>query len=439
MIMMKIYLVSLGCAKNRVDSEMILGLLEKNNFELVDNPQDANILLLNTCAFIESARKEAIDNILELATYKEGKRKLIVCGCLPQRYYEELAPVLPEVDRFIKIDEYGDIASILSNVIKSDIKGQISPLTKHLSTPNYMRYIKISEGCLNRCAFCAIPLIRGKLRSRTIESIVEEIKQAISEGAYEINLISQDTTRYGFDLYKKNAIVDLLKELVAIPGEFRIRLLYLYPDIVSDELIAFIKNNDKVMPYFDIPIQHSEDRILDLMKRRGHRDYLISLFAKIRKEIPEAIIRTTLIVGFPYETTTDINNLCEFIKEVEFNRLGAFTFSCEEGTLAETYPQDIPEDEKNRRYEKVMQLQEQISYSLMQKSLNEIVECFIIGYDEEQYMYVARNYAFAPDDIDGVIYVAAKREHSLGERLKVRLLDCDAYTYTAEEVLEDEN
>ncbi len=433
--MKKIYLVSLGCAKNRVDSEMILGLLEKNKYELVDNPEEADILLLNTCAFIESARKEAIENILDLSSYKDSNKKLIVCGCLPQRYYEELGPVLPEVDRFIKIDEYGDIAKIFSNVLKSDINGQISPLNKHISTPNYMRYVKISEGCLNRCAFCAIPLIRGRLKSRTIESIYDEVLDSVKNGAYEINLISQDTTRYGFDLYKKNVLVDLLKKLVSIPFDFKIRLLYLYPDIVTDELIEFIKENDKVMPYFDIPIQHSEDKLLELMKRRGNREYMINLFSKIRKEIPNAVIRTTLILGFPYETEEDVNNLCDFIKQVKFDRLGAFTFSCEEGTLAETYPQIISEDEKNRRYEKVMEVQENISLSLMKNNLGKEVECFIVGYDEEQFMYVARNYAFAPDDIDGVIYVAAKQEHNLGDRITVKLLDCDSYTYTAEEVM----
>ncbi len=431
---MKIYFISLGCAKNKVDSEMIIGLLEKNKNLLVEDPREADILMVNTCAFIESARKEAIDTILDLASYKTENKKLIVVGCLSQRYYDEITKLIPEVDRFIRIDEYGDITTILNGVLNSNFKGHISPLDKHVGTPNYMRYIKIAEGCLNRCAFCAIPLIRGRLNSRTIESITDEVRIAVSEGAYEINLISQDTTKYGYDLYHKNAIVDLLKSVCSIEGDFRVRLLYLYPDIVTDELIDFIKNNHKVMPYFDIPIQHSEDKLLDLMKRRGNREYLINLCHKIRKEIPNAILRTTLIVGFPYETREDVNNLLDFMSEIKFDRLGAFTFSSEEGTLAATYPEEISEDEKQRRYELVMQRQEEISEGLMATAMGKEIDCFITGYDENEFMYTARNYAFAPDDVDGMIYVAAKDEHELGDRIKARIVDYDAYSFTAEEV-----
>lgn len=432
---MNVYLISLGCAKNRVDSEMIVGYMRQNGFVLVDEPQEAELLMVNTCAFIESARKEAIDTILDLACYKTKGKKLVVCGCLPQRY-DELEKLLPEVDRFVRISEYGNIVAIVESLFNQDyeIKGEFSPLNKFISTPNYMRYVKISEGCLNRCAFCAIPLIRGKLKSRTIESIYDEVSKAVSEGAYEINLISQDTTRYGFDLYKKNALIDLLTRLVQISGDFKIRLLYLYPDIVTDDLIKFIKENDKVMPYFDIPIQHSEDNILNLMKRRGSKEYMLDLFKKIRTEIPHAVLRTTLIVGFPYETKEDVDNLCQFIKEVKFDRLGAFTFSPEEGTLALTYPQEITEAEKTRRYEKVMATQAEVALELMEKKLNQVEEVFIVGYDEESYMYLARNYAFAPDDIDGVIYVACKNEHQLGDRIMVKYLDCDAYSLTGEEV-----
>ena len=261
---MNLYMVSLGCAKNQVDSEMILGLLRKK-MNIVSKPELADLIIVNTCAFIESSRKEAIDTILMLADYKKNNAKLVVCGCLSQRYKNEIEKLLPEVDRFIAIDEYKDIANIINNVINSDfnISDKISPLNRLDTSPSYMTYIKISEGCLNRCAFCAIPLIRGNLRSRTIEDIKAEVSQKVNEGVYEINLISQDTTKYGYDLYRELKIVDLLKELVSIPGDFKIRLLYLYPDIVTDELINFIKENDKVMNYFDIPIQHSEDLILE--------------------------------------------------------------------------------------------------------------------------------------------------------------------------------
>ena len=434
---MKLYTVSLGCAKNQVDTEMILGVL-KDDSTLVDDPSLADLILINTCAFIETARKEAIDTILSLADYKKEGAKLIVCGCLAQRYKDEISKLLPEVDRFISIDEYSNIGNIISNTLLSSYKlnNEYSPLNRVYSTPNYMRYIKISEGCLNHCAFCAIPLIRGRLRSRSIESIVEEVKMAVEDGVYEINLISQDTTKYGFDLYdNKLMIVPLLEEIVKIPGDFKVRLLYLYPDIVTDELINFIKDNPKIMPYFDIPIQHSEDNLLKKMYRRGNREYLINLMKKIKNLIPHAIIRTTLIIGFPYETNEDIDNLLVFMDEVKFDRLGAFTFSLEEGTKACEYPQDITEGEKQKRYERVMQKQQEIALANNQKMIGKTInDAFIIGYDEESFMYLARNYAYAPDDIDGVIYVAAKYELKLGERVNVKILDCDSYSLTGEQV-----
>lgn len=432
---MKLYMVSLGCAKNQVDSEMILGVC-KRKMELVATPAEADVMIVNTCAFIEPARKEAIDTILELSDYKTNGKSLIVCGCLPQRYKEEIAKLLPEVDRFISIDEYQNIGSIINSVIDSNYKleDDFSFTNRIYSTPSYMRYVKISEGCLNHCAFCAIPLIRGRLKSRTIESIVEEVKMHVLDGVYEINLISQDTTKYGFDLYKELKIVDLLKELVKIEGDFKIRLLYLYPDIVTDELIDFIKNNDKVMPYFDIPIQHSEDLVLKKMYRRGNKEYLLNLFRKIKSEIPHATIRTTLIVGFPYETENDVDNLIDFIKEVRFDRLGAFTFSLEEGTKAVEYPDIITESEKQARYERVMEAQAKINLENNQKLLGTVIKnAFIIDYDEESFMYVARGDAYAPDEIDGCIYVAAAYELKIGDRVNVKILDCDEYTLTGQQ------
>ena len=433
---MNLYMVSLGCAKNQVDSEMILGLLKKK-MNIVESVEDADLIVVNTCAFIEPARKEAIDTILNLSDYKKDGAKMVVCGCLAQRYKDEIVKLLPEVDRFITIDEYKNIANIINDVMKSNFKStdNISPLDRVYTTPSYMTYVKISEGCLNRCAFCAIPLIRGNLVSRTIEDIVEEVKLHVSEGVYEINLISQDTTKYGYDIYKELKIVDLLKELVKIDGDFKIRLLYLYPDIVTDELIDFIKDNPKVMPYFDIPIQHSEDKILKAMKRRGNREYLLNLFNKIKTLIPNAILRTTFIVGFPYEEEEDIDSLIDFVKQVEFDRLGAFTFSLEEGTKACEYPNVISEDTKQLRYEKLMNTQMEISLNKNKSLIGKVLDdVFIIGYDEESYMYVARSYAYAPDEIDGCIYIAAKNELKLGQRVKVKVLDCDEYTLTGEEI-----
>ncbi len=428
---MKLYMVSLGCAKNKVDSEMILGAL-RDKSELVASPDEADLIIVNTCAFIEPARKEAIDTILELSDYDA---KLVVCGCLPQRYKDEIIKLLPEVDRFITIDEYGDIAKIVGDVVNSSFKinNEFSPLNRINTEPSYMRYVKISEGCLNRCAFCAIPLIRGKLHSRTIENIVEEVKEIVKEGVYEINLISQDTTKYGYDLYKKLALVDLLKELVKIEGDFKIRILYLYPEVVTDELIEFIKNEPKMMHYFDIPMQHSETKILKKMYRRSDKELLTNLFHKIRENVPDAILRTTIIVGFPYEEEEDMDNLIEFIKDIKFDRLGAFTFSLEEGTKACEYPNVITEETKQARYERLMKTQSEIALKNNEKYMNQILnDCFIIDYDESSYMYVARSYAYAPDEIDGCIYIASKRELQLGERVNVKILDFDEYTLTGE-------
>lgn len=431
-------MISLGCSKNKVDSEMILGALGKG-VELIDDPNDADLILINTCAFIESARKEAIDTILEYSDYKKKDDKMVVCGCLSQRYKDELVKLLPEVDRFITIDEYKDVKKIISDVMNSRFvfDGEFDSLSRINTEPNYMRYIKISDGCLNRCAFCAIPLIRGKLKSREIDDIVAEVKKAVSEGAYEINLISQDTTKYGYDLTKRLMLVELLRELVKIEGNFKIRLLYLYPEVVTDELIDFIKDNDKMMHYFDIPIQHSEDKILKAMYRRSNKELIVNLFHKIRSLIPDAIIRTTMIVGFPFEEEEDVDNLIEFIKNIKFDRLGAFTFSLEEGTKACEYPNVISNDTKNRRYERLMAEQAKIALELNTKRLNTIIDgCFITGYDEESFMYTARSDEYAPDDIDGCIYVASIKELELGERISVKILDCDEYSLTGEAVFE---
>lgn len=432
---MKLYMVSLGCAKNQVDSEMILGVCKKD-MEIVATPDEADVMIVNTCAFIEPARAEAIETILDLSDYKKDGKKLIVCGCLPQRYKEEIVKLLPEVDRFVRIDEYKNLPSIINSVVNSSFELNDYDFNNRIySTPDYMRYVKISEGCMNHCAFCAIPLIRGRLKSRTIESIKNEVLMHVKDGVYEINLISQDTTKYGFDIYNKLMIVELLKELVSIEGDFKIRLLYLYPDIVTDELIEFIKNNPKIMPYFDIPIQHSEDKLLKKMYRRGNREYLLELFSKIKAQIPHAILRTTLIVGFPYEEEEDIDSLIEFINEVKFDRLGAFTFSLEEGTKAVEYPNDIPEDVKQRRYERVMEAQQKIISAKNKALIGSVIDdAFIIGYDEESFMYVARSYAYAPDEIDGCIFVAARYELQLGQRVKVKILDCDEYSLTGEQV-----
>jgi ribosomal protein S12 methylthiotransferase len=395
--------------------------------------------MVNTCAFIESAREEAINTILDLAQYKKENSKLIVLGCLSQRYKDELIKELPEVDLFVKISDYNNIAKILNDLLKTNFKDYdtLSFLNRPHKNPNYMTYVRISDGCQNRCGFCAIPLIRGTLKSRTIESIHDEVVEAVENGAYEINLISQDTTKYGYDLYKKLAITDLLEDLCNIEGNFKIRLLYLYPDIVTDELINFIKTHDKVMPYFDIPLQHSEDHILKSMYRRGMRDYLVNLIKKIKEEIPHAIFRTTMIVGYPGETEDDVDNLIKFMEETRFDRLGVFTYSAEEGTYGATLKDQVPEEIKNERYNRVMDAQFYISLDLNRQKIGQVFDVLVEGYDPESYFYRGRSYGFAPDDIDGAIYFAAHSELNPGDVIKVKILDADSYSLTGETYEED--
>ncbi len=437
---MKVFLQTLGCEKNRVDSEMILGVCKNLGINPTDNPQDADLLIVNTCAFIESARVEAINTILDIIDYKTGNKKLIVVGCLAQRYKEELIKELPEVDRFITIKDYINLSNVICEVL--DINSNTNVCMNFLdrvyddNTP-YQRYVRISDGCLNRCAFCAIPLIRGRLKSRPMDDIIEEVKMHVSAGVKELCIVSQDTTNYGFDLEHRLMLTDLLKKICAVEGNFKVRLFYLYPEIVTDELIDFIKNEPKMMPYFDIPIQHSEDKILKLMYRRSNKQMIIDLLHKIRKEIPNAILRTTIMVGFPYETEEDIHNLCEFIKDVKFDRLGCFTFSPEEGTAAYKMPQEISEEEKMRRYNFVMDTQYDISLSQNKSHIGEIQDVIIEGYDEENLMYFGRSYAFAPDDIDGRVYVACHDEKNIGDIVRAKVLDCDAYSLTCEEYEEN--
>lgn len=432
---MRVYTISLGCAKNRVDSERILGLLNKNNILLTNNIKEADICLINTCAFINQAKQEAIDTILDVSKNKNKDSKLIVVGCLSQRYFDEVSRLLPEVDRFIKIDDYDKIGDIISELFDRKIKldNSLSFLDKLPTTAKYMQYIKISEGCLNRCSFCAIPHIRGNLVSRTIENIKEEVLLALKNGVYEINLISQDTTRYGYDLYKENKLSDLLEELILLPYDFKIRLLYLYPDLVDDRLIDIISKSDKIYKYFDIPIQHSESNLLKLMNRRGNKEDLINLFNKIREKVANPILRTTIIVGFPNESDEDFSNLISFIKDVKFDHLGCFTFSKEENTKSFNMKGQIPKSIKNKRYDILMKEQQQISLNKKKEYIGKIISCFIVDYIQSEYYYLARNEMFGPDDIDGYIVVYPKYEHNIGDRITVEILDCEEYALIAKE------
>ena len=322
--MKKVALISLGCAKNLVDSENILGLLLKNHYQIVSNKDEADILIINTCGFIEASKRESIDVILDNINQKQ---KVVVTGCLVNRYIDELKKEIPEVDLWIPIRDYPRF-NVLLKTLDNDITNYegLNDDYRLVSTGTYSAYLKIGEGCSNCCSYCAIPLIRGPYVSRPFESVINEAKKLAKDGYKELIVLEQDTTRYGLDLKEKKTIVDLLKELIAIDGLEYVRLLYLYPDEITDELIDLIANEEKLTPYFDIPIQHSEDKILKAMNRRGDKNYLINLFNKIRNKIPHAIIRTTIMVGFPGETNKEFNNLMKFIEQIKFDHLGAFKY-----------------------------------------------------------------------------------------------------------------
>ena len=430
--MKKVALISLGCAKNLVDSENILGLLLKNNYQIVSNKKEADILIINTCGFIEASKKESIDVILDNINHKQ---KVVVTGCLVNRYVEELKKEIPEVDLWIPIRDYPRFNVFLKTLDKdiTNYEG-LNDDYRLVSTGSYSAYLKIGEGCSNCCSYCAIPLIRGPYVSRPFNSVISEAKKLASEGYKELIVLEQDTTRYGLDLKEKKTIVDLLKELVAIPGLEYVRLLYLYPDEITDELIDLIAKEEKLTPYFDIPIQHSEDTILKAMNRRGNKAFLKNLFNKIRTKIPHAILRTTVMVGFPGETEKDFNNLMKFIEEIKFDHLGAFKYSKEEGTTSYNYPHQVREKTKQRRLDALMELQQKISYEQNKKHIDEVMTGLVVG--QENGYYLLRSYFNAPDDVDGKILFSSSKKLNEGDKVKVLIKE--SYVYDLYGELKDE-
>ena len=423
--MKKVGIVSLGCMKNRVDSENILGLFDRNGYEITNDPKDSDIIVINTCGFIESSKKESIENILEMIQY--GK-KVVVTGCLAQRYLEDLRKEIPEVDLYIPIKDYSHFNEKLS-VIDKDIDPSLGVDDEYriVSTGPYSAYLKIGEGCDNRCSYCAIPLIRGGFVSRPYDEIIKEAKELAENGIKEIIVLEQDTTKYGIDFKdKKVNIVDLLKGLLEIKGLEYIRLLYLYPDEISDELIELIGKEKRLTPYFDIPIQHRD------MYRRGDKEFLLNLFKKIREKVPNAVLRTTVMVGFPGEKEEDVENLIQFMKDVRFDHLGAFTYSQEEDTPAALFNNQIEEDEKKKRLSKVMRAQQAISYKQNKKHIGEVMEGLVIGRNEDGYLL--RSYWNAPDDIDGKITFSYNGELQNGDIVKVKITDAFIYDLIGEKV-----
>ena len=429
--MKKIALISLGCEKNLVDSENILGLLLKNHYQIVNDKSDADILIINTCGFIESSKKESIDTILDNINKKQ---KIVVTGCLVNRYLDELKKEIPEVDLWIPIREYKRFNALLASLDHelTNYEG-LNDDYRLVSTGSYSAYLKIGDGCSNCCTYCAIPLIRGPYVSRPFESVINEAKKLANDGYKELIVLEQDTTRYGLDLKEKKTIVDLLKELLKIKGLEYIRLLYLYPDEISDELIELIAKEERLTPYFDIPIQHSEDNILKAMNRRGDKEYLRNLFIKIRKRIPHAILRTTIMVGFPGETKKDFENLLDFIKEIKFDHLGAFKYSKEEGTKSYNFPHQVRESTKQKRLETLMELQQGISYELNKNHIGEVMTGLVVG--KENDYYLLRSYYNAPDDIDGKILFQSNKPLKEGEKVKVLIKE--SYVYDLYGVIEE--
>lgn len=427
--MKKVGIISLGCAKNLVDSENILGLLADDGYTIVNNIEDSDIVFINTCGFIDKSKKESIETIFEVL---DSGKQVVVTGCLAQRYEKELKEEIPEVS-FIPIRNYDEFNKLLSNIDKDLHRYDgIHDKYRIVSTGNYSAYLKIGEGCDNCCTYCAIPLIRGHFVSRPYLDIINEANELAKQGYKELIVLEQDTTKYGIDLKDGNNIVTLLKGLLEIKELDYIRLLYLYPDEISDELIDLIAKEDRLTPYFDIPIQHSEDHILKDMNRRGNKEFLRNLFTKIRNKVPHAILRTTLLVGFPGETEEDIDNLISFMEEVKFDHVGAFTYSREEGTRSYDFPSQIDENDKKRRLQRVMSAQQKISYQQNKKHIGEIMTGLVVGKENENYLL--RSYWNAPDDVDGKIYFKSDIPLTLGDKVQVKINEVFVYDLMGEKI-----
>lgn len=424
----KVGLISLGCEKNLVDSEMILGVCKEAGFEIETDLNLVDIIIINTCGFITSAKEEAINTIFEALDYQENGTKIVVSGCLAQRYLEDLKKEIPEVDLYIPIKDYPIMGKLLSQLLNDNKYDGLcmNANNRVLSTPPHLAYLKISEGCNNNCAYCAIPLIRGKFVSKKEEDIILEFKYLVNTGRKEICLISQDLTKYGIDL-ENTSLASLLLKLIKIEGDYKIRLLYLYPDEITDELIQVIKENDKILPYFDIPVQHGSDKILTWMGRRGNQEFINNLIKKIRNEIPECVIRTTLILGFPHESEKDFQILKQFVIDNKFDHLGAFTYSKEEDTRSYSMSGQVPEKTKQRRLDEIMEIQKWISLNINKRYLNNVYNCIIESYDDVNDCYYGRGYMYAPDDIDGSIIIKSDKKLQLSKSYKVEIIDVDFF------------
>lgn len=434
---MKIGFVSLGCSKNLVDTEKTIGIFKANNYEIVNSPEKADVIVINTCGFIESAKEEAINTILEMAEYKKKKCKyLIVMGCLVERYKEELIKAIPEVDLFIKYSEYNSLWNQIEELLKdnnnTDKYNDFDNIKERvISTGDNYAYLKIADGCSNRCTYCAIPYIRGPQISRKMEDIIEEAKKLVNDGYKELILIAQDTTKYGTDIYGTPKLAELLTEICKIKELKWVRFLYAYPETITDELIKVVKENDKICKYFDIPIQHISDSVLKRMNRQSNGKSIRSLIKKLRKEIPNVIIRTTVMVGFPGETKENFDDLYDFLKEAKFDKLGCFTYSKEDGTPASRIKEQVHPMTKKSRYNKIMRLQQEISKENLEKQIGKELEILIENKTFDGKNYIGRSYMDVPD-IDGIIYIKTDKLLNIGEFVKATVVDISDYDLICE-------
>lgn len=436
---MKIGFISLGCSKNLIDTEMIIGLFKKNQFEVVSNPADADIILINTCGFIESAKKEAIDTILEMSEYKKINCKyLIVTGCMVQRYKEEMQKELPEVDLFISLNEYEKLWDKVSELFDDENTKANKQLTldyfnREITTNGYYAYLKIAEGCSNNCTYCAIPKIRGPYVSRRFEDIIKEAKGLSDKGVEEIIVIAQDTTKYGVDLYGKSRLPELLRELCKMNFTW-VRFLYAYPESITDELIQTVRDEEKIVKYFDMPIQHISDNVLKRMARRTNGEEIRNKIKKIRKEIPNVVLRTSLIAGFPGETDEEFEELKQFVKEAKFDRLGCFAYSKEDGTPAVKLDGHLPAKIKKQRANEIMKAQKIVSKENNDKMIGTILKCLVENITEDGKYYLGRSYREVPEDTDGVIYIENDRDIIIGDFIDVEVVEALEYDLIAKVV-----
>ena len=446
---MKIGFVSLGCSKNLIDTEITIGMFKQNNYKIVNNPEEADIIAINTCGFIDQAKEEAINTILEMAEYKKGKCKyLIVMGCLVQRYYNELIKLLPEVDLFIKLEDYDKIWNMIEDLVKRDIAtktknktskkiSEIKPLpmfsyeqyiNRTITTGKNYAYLKIGEGCSNKCTYCAIPYIRGPFVSRKMEDIINEAKMLAKKGIKEIIVIAQDTTKYGIDIYGEPKLAKLLQEISKIKEIKWIHFLYSYPEGITDELIETVASNKKISKYFDIPIQHISDNVLKRMNRKTSKKQITELLEKIRSKTPDVTLRTSLIVGFPGETEEEFEELKQFIKTAKFDKLGTFMYSKEEGTPAEKLPNQIHGNTKKSRYNQIMKEQKGISEEIQKSKIGKEYEVLIEDKSFDGKYLIGRTMQDVPE-IDGLVYIKNEKENQdlINKFVKCKIIETNEY------------